>query len=1193
MPSKARTITRKVRKIISSLPFMMAVGFFVSYLLFGYYAVNPLAQKILPWVAENKLASRLNVERVSFDPLRLAVTVDKLRLTTPENSSLAGFEQLHADLELRGLFRFAWRLKDIKLSAPHVTFDVAPGGISNWSQLIAKLNENSDEEPSEGMARLLIDHILIERGDVEYIDRNRAETFRAVLEPLGLELDGFSTLPEDLGDYTILAKLPEQGGTLKWKGELGLNPVLSSGKVELNGLKLPSLLKVLPPDALPVRLDSGLLNTSLDYQFAMVQDKPQASLKKIKLILSDLGGTLLDSRDQKGHVGLQQLQLDLPALEFTSQPQPQVVFQGASLALKQVSLAQDGKALLELPQLSATDIGFDLLQHQLKVADLTLAQGKMHAVRTQDGRFDWQHLQAAVQNKPHSNESSVPASDNSDQPFNVELANINIQGWQADYLDQSFKQALALKVQDINLDLNLASNAGNLSVGGLNSHIGPVTLSSALYKEPAAVLTKLAVQGGKIDVAERKATLDSIVFSGLQAQVLKRDQILNWQAMLEPAIKAGRIQSAPAPVSNQDASAWELALKRLALENGAVHIEDSSTPTPVRMDIQGTSLEVQDVTLNSKRPLPLQLAFQVKQGGQFEAKGTFTPEPMQADFKLKLAGLSLQPLAPYVNQAALLKLNHGVVNSAGTLKLHQGKALAVAYKGGFSVNKLDIVEEEGGQAFLGWNSLATDNLELTLSPNKLHIGELRIDQPISKFIIYEDRSLNVTRILRDQSAQASTVPEAKTTSNAGIKPAANRARSVPATQPTAEPESFPVTVDRIRVDKANLEFADLSLTPQFGTYINSLSGVINGLSTNPSTTAQVELDGKVDDYGSARIRGSLQPFQATEFTDLKLVFQNLEMNRLTPYSGKFAGRRIDSGKLSVNLEYKIKHRQLAGENKFVLNKLRLGEKVDSKDAVNLPLDLAIALLEDSDGVIDMDLPVSGSLDDPEFSYGKIVWKAVVNVLGKIVTSPFRALGNLLGISSDKLESVVFDGGSAELAPPEQEKLKTIAQALTKRPALTLSIAPVVDDKVDGAALQEQFVRNQVAAKMGLKLMPGERPGPIDLSNKKVRAALDKLAKEQLKSEQVSAIRDSVASSEKDETVLYAKLQEQLVKNTVVQEPWLTALATARAASVKAYLLENAGLSADHLNVSAPVKQSGDGQAVNMKLDLGTQKNTGS
>jgi hypothetical protein len=301
--------------------------------------------------------------------------------------------------------------------------------------------------------------------------------------------------------------------------------------------------------------------------------------------------------------------------------------------------------------------------------------------------------------------------------------------------------------------------------------------------------------------------------------------------------------------------------------------------------------------------------------------------------------------------------------------------------------------------------------------------ELVALNPFGKVIIFEDKSINLQRVLRRQPADAPITEDAAGPPSAG------------------QPDAFPLAVERLRIVGANAEFADLSLTPQFGTLMHDLGGVVTGLSTDPATTAQVELDGKVDEFGSARVRGSVQPFRATDFTDLTLTFRNLEMTTLTPYSGKFAGRKIDSGKLSVDLEYKIKDRQLAGENKFIVNKLKLGERVESPDAMNLPLDLAIALLEDRDGIIDLDLPVSGSLDDPQFSYGKIIWKALVNVLTKLVTAPFRALGKLLGVSSEKLESVEFDPGSSALLPPEQEKLKTIAEALAKRPALTLTLAP--------------------------------------------------------------------------------------------------------------------------------------------------------
>jgi hypothetical protein len=193
-----------------------------------------------------------------------------------------------------------------------------------------------------------------------------------------------------------------------------------------------------------------------------------------------------------------------------------------------------------------------------------------------------------------------------------------------------------------------------------------------------------------------------------------------------------------------------------------------------------------------------------------------------------------------------------------------------------------------------------------------------------------------------------------------------------------------------------MDFADHSLVLPFGTRIHDLRGSIAGLSNRPGAVGQIELDGAVDEYGMARAVGQVELGNPANGLDMRVQFRNVEMTRLTPYTATFAGRKIDSGKLSLDLQYQIKQRQLQGENQVIMDKLTLGERIESPTATNLPLDLAIAILQDSDGRIDLGLPVAGSLDDPQFSYGSIVWKAIVNVLTKIVTAPFRALGALFG-----------------------------------------------------------------------------------------------------------------------------------------------------------------------------------------------------
>lgn len=478
--------------VLMSRPFKIVAGLFVVYLLLGYFAVNPLVKRILPWVAENKLASRMTVDQVKFDPLRLILRVDNLRLSTQSGAPLAGFEGLQVNLETTGLFRFAWRLHDIRLTGPQAVFDIAPDGKLNWAELIAKLNEEP-EPPSDGMTRLLIDHILIENGHVQYSDRNRPTPFRMALKPLGLELDGLSTLPEDRGDYLIAAKLPEQGGTLKWKGDIALNPVASKGVLELQGIQLAKLLQVVDPGSLPVQVTGGALQTRLNYDFSMTSDTaeplPQARLSDIDIQLSQLAVRL----NPQASITLDETTLKLPALDFSMRGGAKVRFQGLTLSTKGLGLRSHEKSLFSLPQASIAGVDFDLAGKQLKVAEVTLQGGEIHAARSRDGAINFSELAPVT-----ATDESAPASNSEPaQPFRFEVSAVKLQDWKADYIDSGFVRQLRVTVGDIDLGLALDTRDGALAIRGLDAEWSQIALYSADNPQASATLAKLTANDGE------------------------------------------------------------------------------------------------------------------------------------------------------------------------------------------------------------------------------------------------------------------------------------------------------------------------------------------------------------------------------------------------------------------------------------------------------------------------------------------------------------------------------------------------------------------------------------------------------------------------------------------------------------------------------------------------------------------------
>ena len=532
----------KLKKILTGKPFLIVVGLLLAYFLFAYFAVDPIARRLLPWVAENKLASRMTVERVKFDPLRLSLTVDNLRLTRPDGSALAGFQRLFVDLESSGLFKFAWRLRDVRLTAPQAVMDIAPDGSFNWAALIAKLNEDKAPEDDSEPARVIIDHILIERGNIAYTDRNRPQPFKTVLQPLGLELEGLSTLPESRGDYLLSAKLPEQGGVLKWKGDLALNPLASKGAVEIQQINLAKLTQIVDPQALPFRLNGSRLNSSFSYDFSLIQSGaepiPQAHFSDIAIQVTDTAAEL----NGGAKFALAEAAVQLPVLDFSMRDGAQVRFQGLSFSARQLALTQDSRTLFNLPAADVTGIDFDTAQNQLKIAEILLKDGALSAMRAKDGHFDWQQLApTADTTTPVTQTSDTPTSDTEiadtktapaangvpadtvdentagkQKPFGFDIGSLRLQNWQIAYVDETFVQPLNASIAGINLGGAIGNADGGIVVRDITAELGKSTLQSARAPHPLVSLTNASLQGGQVSLKDSSVHIAAIRLSGLQ-----------------------------------------------------------------------------------------------------------------------------------------------------------------------------------------------------------------------------------------------------------------------------------------------------------------------------------------------------------------------------------------------------------------------------------------------------------------------------------------------------------------------------------------------------------------------------------------------------------------------------------------------------------------------------------------------------
>jgi hypothetical protein len=615
---------------------------------------------------------------------------------------------------------------------------------------------------------------------------------------------------------------------------------------------------------------------------------------------------------------------------------------------------------------------------------------------------------------------------------------------------------------------------------------------------------------------------------------------------------------------------------------------DHGVSPAAELVMQDINVAVDGISDDLKGAWPMRASLHARDGGNLLVEGKVVAGDPLLDLRVKLTGLALKPVQPYLGAATTLKITDGRLEGEGRL-IHNAKG--TDYQGSLALRNLALTEGEHENAFLRLKALSTR--KIAASTSRLAIADLVLDGLDTRLFIDADKSTNLGRIMRKPSGEVAA-QEARTESP--VKP-------------------YEVAIDRLRITDGQLEFGDNSLAMPFGTHINNLHGSVDGLGTSRSKPGQIELDGEVDDYGLARATGEIDLFKPTEFADIKVSFRNVEMTRLTPYAATFAGRRIESGKLSLDLEYKIIKRQLTGDNLVKVDSLILGERVESPQATDLPLDLAIAILQDSDGHIDLGLPVSGDLDDPEFSYGQIVWKAFVNVVGKIATSPFRALGSLFE-GEEAMDGVVFEAGRPDLTAPERQKLTKLAGALGKRPKLAIGLHGVFAE-VDRQALQDLQLRRVLAARLDRAADDESDPGPMATDEPKVQVALESLFAERFGGAELAAMREGFRQANPDRagevgkdkmmsrlaglfreqrtlgerelaqlrdadlhTVLYARLR---AKEAVADER-LQALAKARGEAALA-VLKAAAAPADRVTLLDIERVEVEGAEVPLKMDV--------
>ncbi|RWU23898.1 hypothetical protein DM813_08730 [Pseudomonas alkylphenolica] len=708
---------------------------------------------------------------------------------------------------------------------------------------------------------------------------------------------------------------------------------------------------------------------------------------------------------------------------------------------------------------------------------------------------------------------------------------------------------------DTHYSLNLSKDT-ELLLDKTSISIAPFAIK-APDGRPLARLARLDVSETSVDLAKQQVTVGKIRSEKLETwATLEADGQLDWQKLFasQPAKPSAKEKAEPAAAEpdkaqqaekSEPGKPWQVLLKDVQLRNYQVHLADRSQKEPVALDVGPLNLDLQNFDSLNQSPFNLKLDTGVGKQGKLQAAGEVNLAPVTAKLKVSTQDIDLRIAQAYISPFIRLELRSGMLGSDLNVDLKSTEPLAFSIDGKAQVNQLHTLDTIKDRDFVKWQQLNLDGVSYRHG-DALSIGKVTLKQPYARFMINEDRTTNVDDLLIPQPATAQSSTPAK------------------AKAPASSTKPLGIRIGAIDINDGSANFADFSLTPNFATAIQQLNGQIGTIDNRQPKPAKVDIKGKVDRYAPVTIKGALNPFDPMASLDIATSFKRVELTTLTPYSGKFAGFRIRKGRLNIDLHYIITQGRLKAENKVVVEQLQLGEKVDSPDAVDLPIRLAVALLKDTEGKISIELPVTGDLNDPQFSVMPIVWQTLRNLVLRAAQAPFKFIGGLIsGGDAQDLGSVAFAAGSSDLAADAQGALDKLAAALKERPALRLEIEGTSAQSSDGPLIAQQRLEREYQSTYYKMLQRRGDKVPAQASELKVPdsdkpAMLEGIYRTRMK-QQPPAEWEQLDREQRTN-----QLRDAVLKSWGESPLLLRQLGQARASSIKDYLVDKAKLEDDRV-----------------------------
>ncbi len=1170
---------------------------YALYALLVVYLVPPLAKHLTETKVGALLQRPVTVTRITLNPFTLCLQVRGLEIWEPDGETLfVGVQRFEANLDLvlsvlqRGLV-----LSAVTVDGPHAIVVRRQDGSFNFSDLIRPSAAAAPAVPATPAApppRFSVSNIQVREG--WFFFRDEVVNAQQRLTGVYLSIAAVSSLPNRSEVYVQPAFHAQLNGrtiTLDCQTKPFADSQESNVDLSLHDLDLTALAHYLP-EPRNVDITSGWLDIDLKlHALHVLKQKPSISVS------GDIGlrSFCLTGRDGLTLAAVEALQVSLRPTDLM---QKEIHVSRILCRAPFVRLTRDAQGALLLPRLGAASAAPPASTPgptavaavptpppvTADIADIVVQDGRLEfsddtVVPTFHTAVDLQLGITGMTTRPGRPvqirfEAATESAETVAGTYTVTLfpllsvtgittvKNICLPKYMP-YLESTLASTITRGTLSVKADHEIALPPGAPPVVKL-SHVDlslkDVCLVGGADHAPVLTLQELALTDVTADLGSREALVGSFVTRGGQVQIQRfKDGSLNLQKLL----RARPATTTPAPATADVAAPWTVTVRDTTLTQWAVAVDDQQPRTPVHVSVGDIMLNLKNLSTRAGQKGTLALALRLNESAALAVLGGFSVEPLAADLSIRLTDLVLKDFQGYIDDHLKLLISDGAMET--DLKVAVARAADAGFDGtvdgSFTLRRFASVDQAHAEDFVKVQEFALRGIHVALRPLALHLDELALSGLNTALTIKPDGSLNLLSVL-------------------GATPAAATTQAPPPTPPTAVTPSgdsaIPLDIGTVRLDGCGVVFTDQQRTPHYRVVLGELGGTVTSFSLGKPTPAQIELAGRFDSQASFSLKATLADLGPQMTLTAATILKDFELSPLTPYSGRYVGYAVQKGKLSFDLRYALNPRQLVAEHKVLIDQFAFGQKIESADATDLPVRLAVALLKDRRGQISFDVPVRGSLDDPKFSILRIVLKVLRDLVAKAATAPFAMLGALVG-GGEELSFVDFGPGTTDLDEAGVKKLEALAKALLDRPELQVETGGTVDLATDREGLVRQAVLRQIKArKLADQVKTGQPAGSVDEVSLSAAERNECL---------LAIYRDTLAPKPAAPTTTAtpplptpAEIEQQLAAQTTVTDEDVKLLAGRRAARVREFLTTTGQVPSERVFVVAAAPPAAAGAA---------------